>query len=345
MRVSSIDVYVSYRCNLRCTHCFLGEHLSSNITFPMQELTSLVDTCPQWGTGEITLLGGEPTLYPNVVQLVTYIQRKGLHARLVTNGQRGFARFMDEFDGRETPTVYFSFDGSCPQVHDSIRGRGTFNRLVANVRRSQELGYRAFGIMSVTRQNAADVLATLRLCDDLGLEHVNVHYVTNRGFATVESLLSFRAWQAIRESVEESSGRLRLAVRADHSLSPFREYTGYCSVRRQDTLMFYPDGRVFICALFFDIPGAHAFEWRDGQLTPNPAARTERSICGNGTTHSCPAISYVNPGLVPEAASLGCTVGCIYEKVDVRQGSTTIDSAGGAAHPAPDSRSAPDLPS
>jgi molybdenum cofactor biosynthesis enzyme MoaA len=61
MQVPSIDVYVSYRCNLRCTHCFLGEHLNSNLTFSLQDLIALVDTCPQWGTEEITLLGGEPT--------------------------------------------------------------------------------------------------------------------------------------------------------------------------------------------------------------------------------------------------------------------------------------------
>jgi len=333
MRVPSIDVYVSYRCDLRCTHCFLGEHLSTNISFSMQDLMSLADACPEWGTGEITLLGGEPTLYPNIVQLTTYIQRKGLHARLVTNGQRGFTRYMDEFDGAEPPTVYFSVDGSCPEVHDKIRGKGTFARLVANIERSRKLGYQGFGIMSVNRYNAHDAMATLRLCDELGLEHVNVHYITNRGFATVESLLPFREWQRLRQSIEEASADMRLAVRADHSLAPHREYTGYCSVRRQDNLMFYPDGRVFICAQFFDVPGAHAFEWRNGKLTPNPAAITERTICESSTAQICPAISYVNQDLVTEAAGLGCTVGCIYEKVDVRQGATMIDSACGAAHP------------
>jgi MoaA/NifB/PqqE/SkfB family radical SAM enzyme len=334
MNVPSIDVYVSYRCDLRCVHCFLGRHLSTNITFSLEDLTSLVDTCPEWGTGEVTLLGGEPTLYPHIVSLTKYIQGKGMHARLVTNGQRGFTRFMEEFDGAKPPTVYFSVDGSCAEVHDKIRGRGTFARLVANVERSRKLGYRAFGITSVTRVNAHDILATLRLCDRLGLEHVNVHYVTNRGFAKAESLVPFSEWSRLRESIEEASGGMRVAVRADHSLAPYDEYTGYCSVRRQDNLMFYPDGRVFICAQFFDVPGAHSFEWRNGRLTPNPAVRTEGSICAESTAPVCPAISYVNTDLLREAAGLGCTIGCIYEKVDVRQGATTIDSAC-AAHPAP----------
>jgi hypothetical protein len=35
---------------------------------------------------------------------------------------------------------------------------------------------------------------------------------------------------------------------------------------------------------------------------------------------------HVNQNLIREAGELGCTIGCIYEKVDVRDGLTTIDS-------------------
>ena len=327
MRVPSIDVYVSYRCNLRCSHCFLGEHLNTNLTYPYEALTSLVDTCPQWETEEVTLLGGEPTIYPHIVDLTYYIQAKGLHARLVTNGQRGFTAFMKNFEGPVKPTVYFSIDGSTPEVHEAIRGKGTFARLIANIERSRELGYQGFGIMSVSRPNAHDVIETLRLCDRLGLEHVNVHYVSNRGFATPESIVTFREWMSIRESIERASPTLSLGVRADHSLAPIGEYTGYCSVRAQDNLMFYPDGRVFICAMFFDVPGAHAFMWRNGRLESNLSAMSERSLAAAGGTDVCPAMAHVNPMLIDEAREMGCTVGCIYEKVDVRAGATSIEAA------------------
>ena len=332
MHVSSIDVYVSYRCNLRCTHCFLGEHLNSNLTFSFEELTGLIDACPQWGTQEVTLLGGEPTIYRGVEDLVHHIQAKGLRARLVTNGLHGFARFMDQFDGRDKPIVYFSIDGSCPEVHDAVRGKGTFARLVANIRRSRDLGYTGYGIMSVSAQNAHDVVSTLRLCNELNLEHVNVHFVTNRGYAQVENVISFRTWRQIREEIEVASRDLKVTTRADHSLAPFGEYDGYCSVRAQDNLMFYPDGRVFICAMFFDVPGAHAFEWRDGQLVPNRGPRTERTICEDGSRSLCPAMEYVNPELITEAATLGCTVGCIYEKVGVDRGLTMIETMTAGGH-------------
>ncbi|GIM97617.1 radical SAM protein [Paractinoplanes toevensis] len=326
MHVPSIDVYVSYRCNLRCKHCFLGEHLNSNLTFAYDELVKLIDASAEWGTEEITLLGGEPTIYRGVENLVSYIQSKGQRARLVTNGLHGFAKFMDNFTGKRPPIVYFSIDGSSPEAHDAIRGRGTFDKLIPNIRRSRELGYTGYGIMSVNGQNAHDVVPTLQLCNDLGLEHVNVHFVTNRGFATEESIITFERWEEIRAEIEEASRGMRVTTRADHSLAKFGEYSGYCSVRAEDNLMIYPDGRAFICAMFFDVPGAHAFEWRDGRLHRNLAGRTEVTIANSGSKTLCPAMEYVNPKLIDEAADLGCTVGCIYEKVGVDRGAVTIET-------------------
>jgi MoaA/NifB/PqqE/SkfB family radical SAM enzyme len=256
---------------------------------------------------------------------VSYIQSKGQRARLVTNGLHGFARFMDNFTGERPPIVYFSIDGSSPEAHDAIRGKGTFDKMIPNIRRSRQLGYTGYGIMSVNEQNAHDVVPTLQLCNDLGLEHVNVHFVTNRGYATEESIITFERWEEIRAEIEEASRGMRVTTRADHSLAKFGEYSGYCSVRAEDNLMIYPDGRAFICAMFFDVPGAHAFEWRDGRLHRNVGGRTELTIANSGTKTLCPAMEYVNPKLIDEAAGLGCTVGCIYEKVGVDRGTVTIE--------------------
>jgi MoaA/NifB/PqqE/SkfB family radical SAM enzyme len=327
MRVRSIDVYVAYACDLRCKHCFLGDHLNHKNRFSGEQLRQLVDVAArEWGTEEITLLGGEPTLHPNVIEVVNHIQARGLRARLVTNGQKGFELFLRRFTGATKPTVYFSIDGSEPTTHDYVRGAGTFERLIANIDRARDAGYPSFGIMSVMRCNAHDVLPTLRLCGALGLQHVNVHYVTNRGYASEDSVLPLRDWQELVQVIEQAEPLSNFAVRVDHSLAKHAQYSGYCSVREENNLMFFPDGRVFICAMFFDVPGAHAFVWREGQLLANRSLSTERGICREGSRSMCPAMRHVNQNLIREAGELGCTIGCIYEKVDVRDGLTTIDS-------------------
>src|SRR5690349_24261558 len=97
--VPSIDIYVTYRCNLRCTHCFLGSKLDEGTHFDFELLHGLIHTAPSWGTEEITFLGGEPTMYPRLLEAIRMVQQAGMRARIVSNGQRPFQQFMDKFEG------------------------------------------------------------------------------------------------------------------------------------------------------------------------------------------------------------------------------------------------------
>ncbi len=101
MIVPSVDVYVTYRCNLRCSHCFVGNNLNLNSHFDVEDLRALLHHLHTWQTEEVTFLGGEPTLYPSLIEAVKLAQFLGLEARIVTSiGLHGFARFMEHFDGQ-----------------------------------------------------------------------------------------------------------------------------------------------------------------------------------------------------------------------------------------------------
>jgi MoaA/NifB/PqqE/SkfB family radical SAM enzyme len=104
MIVPSVDIYATYRCNLRCSHCFVGENLSLNSHFPFADLYALIQALPQWKTKAVTFLGAEPTLYPCILEAVELVQSLGMQARIVTNGLHGFANFMKRFDGSDKLT-------------------------------------------------------------------------------------------------------------------------------------------------------------------------------------------------------------------------------------------------
>lgn len=110
--IPSIDIYVTYRCNLRCTHCFMGPKLDEAAHFDFGLLKKLIETAPSWGTEEITFLGGEPTLFPHLSQAIRLVQESGVRARIVTNGQKSFEKFMSVFDGTDYPHICFSIDGN-----------------------------------------------------------------------------------------------------------------------------------------------------------------------------------------------------------------------------------------
>lgn len=314
MKVRSIDVYATYRCNLRCSHCFVGESLNLNTDFDQDLLNALIETASGWGTEEITFLGGEPTLYPTIVDTIKWVQSSNMKARLVTNGHTGFERFMTRFDGGQLPTLCFSIDGSTPEQHDLIRGKGSFNQLVKNIKRSKELGYQSSAIVSLNRNNMKDAKSILKLCEQFGFQYVNVHYVTNRGFATTQSVPSVREWQDVYDEIQLVSNSLQLDMRVERTFIPRSEFSGSCSVRDQSNLMVFPDGRVFMCAMFIDVPNAHSFTWTMDGLVENNPLHNERKLCLDTPATHCPAMQYVNPQVNLEAKRNDLAIRCIYEK-------------------------------
>src|SRR5690242_3285583 len=81
--LTSVDVYISSQCNRRCTYCFLpAEFFSSGIRMGLEEFAGVVNWCQRQGVGEITLLGGEPSLHRDFAKMVKRSHDQGLQVRV-----------------------------------------------------------------------------------------------------------------------------------------------------------------------------------------------------------------------------------------------------------------------
>jgi len=81
----------------------------------------------------ITLFGGEPFLYPEILPLMREVKRRGLLLTVITNGWH-LERQARELVEIGIDTIAVSVDGP-PHVHDRIRGReSSFDRISAGVR-------------------------------------------------------------------------------------------------------------------------------------------------------------------------------------------------------------------
>jgi MoaA/NifB/PqqE/SkfB family radical SAM enzyme len=325
-QVPAIDIYATYRCNLRCSHCFLGSKLDEATHFDIELLQALIEVAPSWGTKEITFLGGEPSLYPHLVQVVKMVQEREMSARIVTNGQKPFQKFMDAFDGAQFPHICFSIDGSSSEVHDATRGKRTFDVLMHSIESANKKGYPTSGIVSLDRSNADDCERLLELCGNLEFQYVNVHYVTNRGFATEQSVLSIEEWLSLVRRLERKSESIEVDIRIERTFTPQKGFIGSCAVREESNLMFFPDGRVFMCAMFIDVKDAHSYVWTRRGLVPNQGAVSERQICKHETPVHCPAMPLVNAAVHDEAQRRGMAVRCIYDKSCLRLGRELTDA-------------------
>jgi MoaA/NifB/PqqE/SkfB family radical SAM enzyme len=128
----------------------------------------------------ISLFGGEPLLYPDILPLIREIKSRGLTCSIITNGWR-LEELAGELVEAGVDSIMVSIDGP-PDVHDRIRGQaGSFARAAAGVKAVARLRDRLgaavpmlLGILPVTELNLEDVAPALDALQKLPLDTVNV---------------------------------------------------------------------------------------------------------------------------------------------------------------------------
>ncbi len=77
------QLIVTRRCNLSCGYC--AEYDNSSEPVPLEDLYRRIDALHRLGSANITLLGGEPLMHPDVAEIVAYAGRRS-NTSIVTNG-------------------------------------------------------------------------------------------------------------------------------------------------------------------------------------------------------------------------------------------------------------------
>ncbi len=72
------------RCNLACTYCNEFDKDSSPV--PTAQMIERIDKLIELGTSIITFSGGEPTLHPDLDELIRRVRKGGAIATVITNG-------------------------------------------------------------------------------------------------------------------------------------------------------------------------------------------------------------------------------------------------------------------
>jgi radical SAM protein with 4Fe4S-binding SPASM domain len=82
-----IQFYPTLRCNYSCHFCF-NRNLSLTNDVEVHEFEKIISISKALGIEYVDMLGGEPTLHPNFLQLVEIIHSYGLKTTVSSNGTR-----------------------------------------------------------------------------------------------------------------------------------------------------------------------------------------------------------------------------------------------------------------
>jgi MoaA/NifB/PqqE/SkfB family radical SAM enzyme len=200
-----VQLRVTNLCNLRCKMCgqwgdtgiFRSQSSSASATDGALErarIQELIGAKRQLARADyvrlldeiapaqpiISLFGGEPLLYPDILPLIREIKRRGLTCTVITNGGR-LEPLARELVESGIDSVAVSIDGP-PHVHDRIRGSAdSYAKAAAGVRALAEwrrkLGRAlpmTLAILPVTELNIDAIGPAIEALRELPLDTINV---------------------------------------------------------------------------------------------------------------------------------------------------------------------------
>lgn len=135
-------------CNLRCPHCYIDGGLRRNNEMSTDDLHLVVDDLADMGVWAVALTGGEPTMHPNFVDLVTHARDRGLLVGVATNGLFLTDRLLEDLPN-DGVIVSVSLDG----LHLDGREGKEFEVVTDAIARAQEAGFHTNIMTNTTSQN------------------------------------------------------------------------------------------------------------------------------------------------------------------------------------------------
>jgi len=128
VKIVHADIEVTKNCNLRCKYCF-NQSGNGNPELKLSEWIELLDSLYEKGLRVVKISGGEPFLYPNILELLEYAQDRFI----VSVNTSGY--FIDEEISKKLSSLHLqavqvSLDSTTAKTHDLLRGKGTWDKAV-----------------------------------------------------------------------------------------------------------------------------------------------------------------------------------------------------------------------
>jgi len=272
---SNLFFHILTNCNLSCSHCYINPVQHGDRTLSIGTIKKwLALFAPKSLQTNLILLGGEPTLHPDLHLAVKAArQLKFKSITIDTNGYL-FHDILDKITPADLDFLSFSLDGATKKTNDNIRGKGCYDAVLSGIKKAREKGFFCSMIFTVSDRNIHELEQMPALVKGLGINRFFIQVIGMRG----ESSSSCQNAQPLQVSkdiwintipgvAEEIAAQNIIVTYPKVFLSSDDKFQ--CAGNVADNYFVFPNGRVYQCPICEDFP-LHSHEICDNQLTPRP---------------------------------------------------------------------------
>lgn len=258
----NVQLDLSWRCNLKCKHCYLYKTDYIEEPLSLQEWKGIIDQLSEMEVPKLTFLGGEPLLAPNFFELSFYAYKKGFKLYTTTNGilvTPEIAKRIIEVGYNE---IDVSLDGAYPKSHEFIRGKGTFYKTLQGIEFLVKAGLKVKTATVVSKINFDEMKDLFNLGEKIGIKQMYFNALMpmeSKKIFWINYETTSEDWLRLKESVKawnKLKKRPKLFVEsrfffdkiiANNKFIDTSQYAGCKAGKRE--FIITPDGFAVACPL------------------------------------------------------------------------------------------------
>lgn len=135
------DAYMvlGYACNQKCMCCPCQKDSNLKSIIELEELKIQADKMETAGITDVTISGGEPTIYPDFFEIIEYLVNKNLKVHILSNGEKfsniNFAEKFIKIVKNKEVTVTTTFHSYKKEEHEKQNSsKGSFERSIKGLK-------------------------------------------------------------------------------------------------------------------------------------------------------------------------------------------------------------------
>ena len=168
-------------CNLKCEHCYAQSDGHRYDQLSTEEAKVMIDDLAAFGAPVLLFSGGEPTMRPDLLELMHYAKSKGMRVVISTNGTLITPELAKQFAEVGLSYVGVSFDGD-PETHDKFRGvQGSFDRALQGLKNAQAEGIKVGLRFTINKHNWREINDIFDLMQREGINRACFYHLVYSG--------------------------------------------------------------------------------------------------------------------------------------------------------------------
>jgi radical SAM protein with 4Fe4S-binding SPASM domain len=177
-----MDIALTYRCSNECAHCYNARPRRYPELSTLQWKEAL-DRLWRAGVPHVVFTGGEPTLRPDLPELIAHAEHNGQITGLNTNGRKlANPAYVDTLVAAGLDHVQITLESHDPKVHDAmVSSAGAWEDTVAGIRNALSSHLYVMTNSTLLQSNAPLLEQTLDFLASLGVPTVGLNALIYSG--------------------------------------------------------------------------------------------------------------------------------------------------------------------